>query len=87
MHSKTIEMFHEKVSKARHLYNTYMQDFDRTTFEINEAYKAIENAVDELNKFEYEHSGLFYSHYYVYTDKHGLAYISASLKANEKSDF
>lgn len=87
MQAKTKEMFYEKVEKARALYNMYMQDYDRTTFEINEAYKSIENAVAELNKIEYETSGLFYSLYYVYTDKQGMAHISASLKCNEKDDF
>lgn len=80
-------MLHEKVSKARALYNMYMSDFDRTTFEINNAYSAIINAVNELNKVEYETSGLFYSEYRVYTDRQGLAHITASLKCNEKGDF
>lgn len=80
-------MLHEKVSKARSLYNTYINDFDRTTFEINSAYKAITDAVNELNKVEYDTSGLFYSEYRVYTDRQGFAHITASLKCNEKEDF
>lgn len=87
MHSKVKEMLYEKAEKARARYNMYMSDFDRTSFEILEAYKSIEFAVNELNKVEYETSGLFYSKYRVYTDKHGTAYISASLKCNEKDDF
>lgn len=87
MSNKSKELFYEKVEKARAYYNMCMNDFDRTTFELNEAYKAIESAVNELNKVEYETSGLFYSKYYVYTDKQGLAHISASLKCNEKGDF
>lgn len=87
MQAKTKEMFYEKVKKARELYNIYMNDFDRTTFEINESYKSLIDAVNELNKFEYETSGLFYSEYYVYTDRKGLAYVTAKLKCNEKGDF
>ena len=87
MSAKTKEMYYEKVEKARARYNIYMRDFDRTTFEINEAYQAIIDAINELNKIEYETSGLFYSVYYVYTDREGLAHITASLKCNEKSDF
>lgn len=87
MSNKTKEMYYEKVEKARSLYNSYMNDFDRTTFEVNEAYKALESTVSELNKIEYETSGLFYSKYYVYTDRQGFAHISASLKCNEKDDF
>lgn len=87
MQEMTKAMLYEKVSKARELYNMYMSDFDRTTFEINNAYSAIENAVNELNKVEYETSGLFYSHYYVYTDRQGIAHIGASIKCNEKRDF
>lgn len=87
MQAKTKEMCYEKLEKSRAYYNMCINDFDRTTFEINEAYKAIENAIVELNKIEYETRGLFYSEYYVYTNRFGEAYINASLKCNERDDF